>query len=418
MLYALDRETGIPDWDYDTGSAGSGGLQSSATLTPDGRVLVGDSAAMVHCLDAETGAPLWTRSVELLPQDHIWGSPTVANNRVLVPVASDGDDPCTKGRVEALDLDTGTPLWAARTAPDRICEHDTTVGCSIDEDCGADGPCVGMCAGDRGIPCTADLDCGADGPCEDAIGGGVTATPALDASGETMFMASVGCYTGPRIGNADRIFRVRASDGFIEWAMPDFPPEPFSDTPFFNDYGFLNGPIVVQGDAPYLVAASKDGKIYAVDAATGAEVWTETVGDVSAAQDAFAGFGLFNGPAALAKGRLFTSLNGFGDGTPLDIVHTQAFDVETGAGVWQADFDIGATWGAVSVAGDVVFVGFGNLGIGTPAFYAFDAKKGKRLATFDLPAQSTSGPSIVGSEVFVGFGTLGPSGGVRAYELP
>ena len=52
------------------------------------------------------------------------------------------------------------------------------------------------------------------------------------------------------------------------------------------------------------------------------------------------------------------------------------------------------------------------------AFYAFDAGDGSHLATFPLPAQSTSGPSVVGSELFIGFGVLGPTGGVRAYELP
>jgi hypothetical protein len=86
--------------------------------------------------------------------------------------------------------------------------------------------------------------------------------------------------------------------------------------------------------------------------------------------------------------------------------------------VWDAALDIGATWGAVSEANGVVFVGVGNIGIATPAFHAFDAASGAHLASFDLPAQSTSGPSAVGSELFVGFGIFGPSGGVRAYELP
>jgi outer membrane protein assembly factor BamB len=411
-LYAVDRKKGSLKWSYPTGAS----LQSGATLTPDGRVLIGDSEATVHCLDAKTGDLLWQRDLEILPQDHIWSSPTVVNGRVLVGVASDDDVPCTKGRLEALALDTGEPLWTTRTAPDRICEEDTHTGCTVDGDC-LTGRCVGMCAGDRGVACQDDLECGADGPCEDAIGGGITASPSADPSGETLFMASVGCYTGPRIGNADRIFRLRASDGFVEWAMPDFPGEDFGASPF-NDYGFLNGPIVVNGATPIVVAASKDGKIYARDAATGGEAWTETVGDVTAADDGFAGFGLFNGPPALAAGRLMTSLNQFFDGTPSPIVHTKAFDAATGDPVWDAGIDIGPTWGAVSAANGVVFVGKGNIGIGTPAFHAFDASDGSHLATFPLPAQSTSGPSVVGAELFVGFGIFGPSGGVVAYELP
>jgi outer membrane protein assembly factor BamB len=418
VLYALNRKKGTLKWSYDTGSASSGGLQSGATLTPEGRLLVGDSAAMVHALDAAKGTVLWTRSVEILPQDHIWSSPTVVNDRVFVGVASDDDDPCTKGRVEALDLDSGEPLWTARTAADRICEDDTTVGCTDDTGCPG-SRCVGMCALNRGTPCADDPECGTDGPCEDAIGGGVTATPSTDPTGETMFMASVGCFSGPRVGNADRIFRVAAADGTIEWALPDFPPEPFADIPFFNDYGFLNGPIVVNGATPIVVAASKDGKIYARDAATGEEAWTETVGDVTAATDGFAGFGLFNGPPAFADDRLFTSLNQYFDGTPDPIVHTKAFTIANGDPAWDASLDIGVTWGAVSAVNGVVFVGEGNIfNIPEPAFYAFAASDGSHIATFPLPAQSTSGPSAVGSELFVGFGVLGPSGGVRAYELP
>jgi polyvinyl alcohol dehydrogenase (cytochrome) len=417
LLYALDRKNGKLKWSFDTGG---NSIQSSATLTPDGRVLFGDSEANVYCLDAKKGTLLWERNVEILPQDHIWGSPNVVNNRVFVPIASDSDNPCTKGRLEALDLDTGDPLWTARTAPDRVCEDESTVGCTTDAECPG-SRCVGMCSGDRGIACADDAECTGFGTCQDAIGGGVTATPATDPTGETVFMASVGCYTGPRIGNADRIFRIRASDGTIEWALPDFGPEAFGSPSSYNDYGFLNGPIVVNGATPVLVAASKDGKVYARDATTGAEVWTETVGDVTLADDGFAGFGLFNGHPALADGRVYTSLNQFNDGTPTPIVHTQAFDLATGDNAWVGSVDVGATWGVISVGGGVVFQGTSNLFGALPEFHAFDASNGMHLTTFTLPSQTSSGPSLVDGELFIGFGLglLAPEpSGVRAYELP
>lgn len=419
FLYALDRETGVPDWSYDTGAEAAGGIKGSATLTADGRIVVGDADVNVHCLDAATGEPLWTRDLELLPQDHVWGAPTVVGRRVFVPVASDGDTPCTKGRVVALDLDTGEPLWTMRTAPDRVCEDDTTVGCTGDLDCGA-SRCVGMCAGDRGTACVDDLECGDDAPCEDVVGGGVTATPASDPTGEVLYVASVGCFTNPRVGYADRLFRVRQDDGTIEWAEPDFPGEPFGSTRF-NDYGFLNGPIVVNGASPMVIGASKDGKVYARDAVTGAERWTAVAADVNEANGAFAGFGLFNGAPALAGGRVFTSLNAFGDGTPADIVHTQAFDAATGADAWVGSLDTGPTWGSVSHAGGVVFVGTANLAFDTPTeLHAFDAEDGTSLQVFPFPQQTASGPSIVGDQLFIGYGLgiLGPvPGGVQAYEL-
>jgi outer membrane protein assembly factor BamB len=423
-IYAIDRQTGLEDWSVNFPGTS---LKSSATLTADGRVLVGDSEANVHCLDAATGDDLWSRNVELLPQDHIWGSPVVVNNRVYVPIASDGDMPCTKGRLEALDLDTGAPLWTARTAPDRVCEDETTQGCAIDDDCGT-GRCVGSCEGDHGLACVDDLECGGvgpdpgqNGPCVDVVGGGVTATPAASADGASIYMVSVGCFTAPRVGNSDRFFKLDAATGEIAWALPDYAGESFGSPDSYNDYGFLNGPIVVNGKKPMLIAASKDGKIYARDPATGAELWTNVVGDVTQVSDGFAAFGLFNGAPALAAKKLFASLNSFSDGSPATIVHTQSFKIAKGTHAWDASLDIGPTWGVVSVGGSVVYVGSSNLFTGVPKLYAFSAGNGKLIREFELPDQTSSGPAIVDDELFVGFGLAlvgGGSGGVRVYELP
>jgi hypothetical protein len=46
-VYALDRKTGGVKWVYDTESQSQLGIQSSATLTADGRLLVGDSLGTV-----------------------------------------------------------------------------------------------------------------------------------------------------------------------------------------------------------------------------------------------------------------------------------------------------------------------------------------------------------------------------------
>jgi outer membrane protein assembly factor BamB len=417
-IYAIDRATGLEDWSVELPGTS---LKSSATLTADGRVLVGDSEANVHCLDAATGENLWTENIELLPQDHIWGSPVVVNNRVYVPIASDGDNPCTKGRLVALDLDTGDPLWTARTAPDRVCEDDTRQGCAIDGDCDS-GRCVGSCDGDHGVACVDDLECGDDAPCTDVVGGGVTATPSASPDGASVYMVSVGCYTAPRVGNSDRFFKLDAATGEIEWALPDFAGESFGNPNSYNDYGFLNGPIVVNGKKPMLIAASKDGKIYARDPATGAELWTTVVGDITQVDDGFAAFGLFNGAPAFAAKKLFTSLNAFSDGSPADpFVHTKAFKIAKGTHAWDASLDIGPTWGVVSVGGSVVYVGSANIFGSTPNLYAFSAGNGKLIRTIELPATTASGPAIVDDELIVGYGLAlagAGSGGVRVYHLP
>jgi PQQ enzyme repeat len=48
-----------------------------------------------------------------------------------VGVASHNDNPCAHGRLVALDLDTGTVLWTHQTVPDRICDNDTAVACTM-----------------------------------------------------------------------------------------------------------------------------------------------------------------------------------------------------------------------------------------------------------------------------------------------
>ena len=124
-----------------TPAAGGFGVQSSATLTPEGRLLVGDSSGTVHCLEAKHGRLLWKATVaDTDPErSHIWGSPVVANGRVFVGRASHSDVPCTRGHLYAFDLETGAELWRYATVPERVCRNDTRVECRTADDCGGGG---------------------------------------------------------------------------------------------------------------------------------------------------------------------------------------------------------------------------------------------------------------------------------------
>ena len=169
-VYALDRKKGKLKWTYDTESKNPSydidGVQTSATLTADGRLIVGDANADVHCLDAKKGTLLWKASVGDPDETtgeaaHAWASATVANNRVFVGRASHLDTPCTQGHMYAFDLDTGTELWRFATVPDNICDNDTAIECTTNGDCGG-------------------------GTCVPGLGAGVTATPAVSDDGETL----------------------------------------------------------------------------------------------------------------------------------------------------------------------------------------------------------------------------------------
>jgi outer membrane protein assembly factor BamB len=447
IVYALDRTTGKAAWEFDTGSAVGLGLQSSVTVTADGRVVVGDSTGQVFCLKAKNGDLLWQAGAigPLDPADtHIWASPRIANGRVFVGVASHNDEPCVRGHMFAFDLDTGAELWRYATVPEGICHADTTIGCSDDTPCPAGGsPCQidfcdnnpqnacttnadcptlfsgpGVCITDQrcgfepSLTCTTNADCPA---CIEAVGGGVTATPAVSADGETLYLATVGCLSAPSVGNSDSIIALDADSGAEIWVHRTQPIEQVADGPFYHDYGFLNGPILADfddglgGTIEIAVAGSKDGTLYAVDPADGTPVWSNPV----AAPGEFAGFGLFNAPIAHDGQRFYAALYGAPPfaGWPGANDHLFAFNEGDGSAAWSDQ--IGLSWGATTVANGVVYMGTNA----AQAFYAYDAASGVRIHTLSVPGTVTGGAAIVDGTVYVPYG-LGTPAGLVAFSLP
>jgi outer membrane protein assembly factor BamB len=452
-VYALDKKNGAVKWDFNTGSSLQLGVQSSATLTADGRLLVGDSLGKVYCLDAKKGTLLWTAdtSTDDPEASHIWASPTVANNRVLIGRASHNDSPCTRGTLFAYDLDTGAELWRQHTIPERICYDDTSVACSDNADCAAPGsPCllghcdsnpdiacgddndcpsifldagrcvVGECWLERSIACASDADCPA---CAPAKGGGITATAAVSADGEDVYMASVGCLSFPSVGSSDSIFKLDAATGAIDWTYRSRTPEQFESfpgSPGYQDYGFLNGPILADvddglgGTTAVAVGGGKDGTLYAVDQTTGALVWSNEL----APPPAFAAFGLFNGaPGYDAEtDRFFAAL--FDVATyPAGNDRLVAFDGEAGAVAWSDQ--IGSSWSSVTIANDLVFAGTQS----TSELYVYDKITGVRLHTITLPGGTvTGGAALENGVLYIPYGDIfggpGAVGGVLAMAVP
>ena len=386
-VYGLRARDGKVRWSYDTGSGDFLGTQSSATLTPEGRLLLGDSHGTTHCLVAKTGALLWTASVgDTDPAaSHIWGGTVVSNGRVFVGRASHTDVPCTQGHLYAFDLETGAELWRYKTVPDRVCRNDTRVTCATDADCGG-------------------------APCVPGVGGGVTATVAVDPSGETVYMGAVGCYTQPSIGNSDSLFSLDAATGAAHWIYRTESIEQYKERGAYHDFGFLNGPLLVDasdgagGTRRLVVGPSKDGTIYAVDPTTGTLVWSYSL----VPNGSFAGFGLFNAAAAWANDTLYASLyQTIVPAWPATNDHLYAFSGVDGTPRWSAQ--IGPSWTPVALANGLLFVGT----IGVKEYYVYDAATGARLKTIPMPAAVLSGASVVDGVIYVGF-----TGGVAALGLP
>ena len=415
FVYALDAKSGKLAWSYDTGTQSTvpPGVKGSVTLTADGRLLVGDADAVVHCLDAKKGKLLWKTSVSAAVTDDIWSSPTVANGRVYVTMASHLDVPCTRGHVAALDLDDGTLLWDTFMVPEKICDNDTSVECTTSADCGL-------------------------GTCVDGRGAGLTASAAVDPTGEHVYVNTVGCYTYPSIGHSDSMLRLDAATGGIDWATRLNPPEQFGacdvdpsidcgDASFcpsggcstkgaYHDFGFVNGPLRVEapdgqgGERTLLASGSKNGTLYALDPDDGSVVWQRAVQPVPVTPG-FAGFGLFNGAVGYADGRFHAALYETIPPANPAPEHLMAFSAVDGSTVWSEE--IGLSWGHVGLAGGVVWTGTQA----SADLLGFDAATGAAVAALPMPGNVTSGPSIVDGVLYVGYGVFGP-GGVRAYELP
>ena len=421
FLVAVSQATGVLKWKYDTQSGSAPGLAKgvtgSVTLTPDGRALAGDANSVLHCVNAKNGKLLWKTALGNVSVDQIWSSPTVANGRVFIGVASHSDNPCTNGRLIALDLDTGAVLWTHQTIPDKICTTDTAISCTVDGDCPDSGTCV------------------------QGRGAGVTATVSTDETGEFVYMNTVGCYTFPSIGDSDTIFKLDAATGGTVWKARVQPPEQFSacagdpavdcrgsadcafvggpcnPKAFFHDFGFLNGPLVVEADdgmsgtRELVVSGSKDGSLYARDPADGSPVWTRVVVPAPVTPG-FAGFGLFNGAVGFANDRFFAALYDHVPSIPSPPKHLQAFSAVDGSMAWEDE--IGLSWSGVGIGGGLVATGT----LAGSNVYVYDATTGVRLKTLALPGQVTAGPAIVDGAIYVSYGLGGPAGGVAAYGLP
>src|SRR5262249_22698248 len=154
--------------------------------------------------------------------------------------------------------------------------------------------------------------------------------------------------------------KVDAGSGAVVWRARLDPPEQFghcqadgsvecrgsadcafvddtcAPTAFHHDFGFLNGPLLVEADdrmsgtRELVVSGSKDGSLYARNPGDGSEVWTHAAAP-KPVTPAFAGFGLFNGGIGFASNRFVAALNDFVPGLVSPPEHLQAFSAVDGS---------------------------------------------------------------------------------------
>jgi outer membrane protein assembly factor BamB len=104
FVHAVDLETGRAIWTFPTEADRNTTFYAPPALSSDGETLVvGSYNQIIYALNAgaPSNTPLWTFEE---PEDRIIGGPLIVEDRVLVPTAS--------GRLFALSLEDGQPVWS------------------------------------------------------------------------------------------------------------------------------------------------------------------------------------------------------------------------------------------------------------------------------------------------------------------
>jgi polyvinyl alcohol dehydrogenase (cytochrome) len=121
-FYALDARTGATRWTFALTQA----VVIDAPTVVGGRVYFGDSRGNVYALSARTGSVLWVRNTEPHPAGIHTSSPLYHRGRIYIGASSgenvnpDVNYPCCtfRGHIDSLDAATGELVWRYLTVPE------------------------------------------------------------------------------------------------------------------------------------------------------------------------------------------------------------------------------------------------------------------------------------------------------------
>jgi polyvinyl alcohol dehydrogenase (cytochrome) len=224
-VYSLDTESGCVHWSFQPQAGVRSSFvigRSSATATTV-RVYFGDIHGAVYALDASTGALVWKVQADQHPLARITGTPVLFENRLYVPVTS-LEEPeagqahyacCTfRGAMVALDAATGRERWKTYTIP----ETPQAFGKNS----------LGY---DQLAP----------------AGAGVWVTPALDTKRRALYFGTGNAFSGlPKGANA--VMALNIDTGKVLWTMQALPFDTWHNGCVQNVPGRAAGP--ARGAAP------------------------------------------------------------------------------------------------------------------------------------------------------------------------
>lgn len=420
-VYALDAASGCTLWTAHVGTP----VRTAISVGPGPVAYFGDVSAVVHAVNATTGAELWRVRVDEHPNARITGAPVLFHQRLFVPVSSFEEGPaadpayacCTfRGSVVALDAATGRMLWKQRTITERPRPYRR-----------------------KGV---ATLLMG-------PAGGAVWNAPTIDPARGVLYVGTGNDYTDIDAPTTDAVLAIAIADGRTRWSRQLTPHDDWASGCTLGgacpvhpgeDADFAASTVLISlpSGRRVLVAAQKSGMVYGLDPdADGRVLWRRRVG----AGGVFGGVEW--GMAALGS----TVYVPISDSMPTR--HTDsprpglgAIDAATGKVLWWAPAPAAhCSWGAddcrsalsqaISAIPGVVFAGSqdGHL-------RAYDAHDGRIVWDFDtaqnvaaVNAESAhggsldaGGPVIAGGMVFVnsGYGQFLGRGGdaLLAFGIP
>jgi outer membrane protein assembly factor BamB len=334
------RAVGAVRWSFPT----EGPVRGAATVA-GGAVFVGSGDGHLYALDEADGRVRWAFETG----GAVTSTPAVAGSTVYVTSRD--------GHLYALDAAGGRARWRAAFGPDL--PYAWGFDLYLSSPTVHDGA-VYVGGGD-GHVYAFDADDGARRWAFDA-GARVRSSPAV---------ADGAVYVGSMDG---RLFALDAASGRPRWT---FTVDGAADDP--ADFGFdrcavVSSPAVA---GRLVLFGSRDGNLYALDRATGREVWRSSHGTSW----------VITSPAA-HEGTVYA---GSSDGA-----FVQAVDLATGAERWRYA-TAGTVWSSPAVAGGLVFVGSGS---GT--LYALDAATGALAWRLAAEGPMFSSPVLHDGVLYVG----------------
>jgi outer membrane protein assembly factor BamB len=297
FLYALNESTGAINWGPITIA---GTYNWGAHAYDHGMIFVINFDGLLRSFSAATGAPAWSTQ---LPNQYAFSSPpTAVNGVVYVGGAGIG------GTLYAVDESNGNLLWTASVMngddsspavssdgvfvsyPCQVYKFDPYSGSPLWH---YNGPCEGgggrtaafanglLYARDWSTPAPYNIYDGATGN----IVGTFTSTPIPALSAQGGYFLSAGTLTA--IDLASKV---------VSWT-------------FAGDGQLVSAPIVINNT---VIVGSGTGMVYALDAATGAQVWSSNAGAAIPAPDEtnlfqLTGFGAGEGYLVVPAGSVLTA---------------------------------------------------------------------------------------------------------------